>query len=175
MHLVSHGPPSPFSSSYLVPCTLLSESPPLCHSPFLPATYRRTKSYEKSLRPAQSHTEGKTNQELISITLFFSTFSLQQKKKRQRQEFSKTWRESILIQEEHGVGGVAWNRPGHKIYQNSNHSSTVAVTTGCTLECPGLTQGGAWASVLFRSFWGGSHEQPRFQTICWSGETVCRK
>lgn len=87
--LISHCPPFPFSSSYLVPGTLLSDSPPLCHSPFLLAIHRCTKSCEKSLHPAQSHTEGKTSQELNQHYIVLFHFSLQQKKKDKDRSFQK--------------------------------------------------------------------------------------
>jgi hypothetical protein len=56
---------------------------------------------EKNLHPVQSHTEdtNKTYQfHIIFLHIHLGT------KRGQWQEFSKTWGESILIQEEHWVG-----------------------------------------------------------------------
>lgn len=71
-------PASPFIfySSYLVSCILLFDAPPLCHSSFQLATYIYTCLCEKSLHPAQSHTEDETKS-VISIASFFPIFSFQ--------------------------------------------------------------------------------------------------
>lgn len=47
----------------------------------------------------------------------------------------KNMRRRILIQEEHVErGGVAWCRPDHKNYQDTNPSRIVALSAGSTLE-----------------------------------------
>ena len=135
MFSCAHSLPAPFSSSYLSACILLSESPPPCHSPSLPAIYRCTNSCERSPHPAQSQTEGKTNRELVSVTSFFSTLSLQQKGHK-RQGLSETGGESISTHGEGGLGarGVsAWSCADHKIDQHTSPSRTVALSAGCTL------------------------------------------